>query len=282
MDPETVIDPTVDPSGGEPESPKPGPDKAKEQPIDPKEFRAMQTRMGEMQKQLEETRESERYWADRARGAAPAEPDDDEPDPDDDELVVDDKPEQLVDDLSSRGMDALVKRGVLTKKEARELIAKEVAKQSRKIAEEVVGRERTKFTTDSEIVTKYPELKDPESALFKKTREIYKGVVQRNPAKGNDPEALLDAAERAKLQLEIETLKAGRGDRDDDDGDPAERNRRERIRAQSSDRGRRSSDFEEDDNRLGPEARELIQKMDITEDEFLESRRKLSGGRRSR
>ncbi len=282
---ETVIDPTVDPSGGEPTSPAKGQEKPKEQPIDPKEFRAMQVRLTEQDRRIQELTESERYWSDRARGGAAPEPEEtpDPEDPEDEPQVRDDKPEKLVDDISNKGIQALVERGVITRKQAKELIAKEVEKQARKVVEEVVGRERTKLTVDAEIMTKYPELRDEKSPLFAKTRDIYKEVVRRNPAKANDPEALLDAAERARLTLEIESLKSGRSAEHEEEPEPAERNRQDRIRAQASDRGRRSSEFEADDSRLGDEAREVIRQMGITEDDFRDSRQRLGvASRRSR
>ncbi len=275
MDIETddeIVDPSLDPSGSEPQYHRGQPEK-KEGPIDPKAFKSLQDEVAMLRRERDEARDSERYWAERARGTR--QPDEEEPEreeeDDDNPEVTDEKPEQLVDDLTSRGLDALVKRGVITKRDARGLIRKEVERTGRKLVREAVAQERQKLTTDAEIMHKFPDLRDDKSALFLKTREIYREVCRRNPDKARDPEALLDAAERAQLKLEIESLKSEK---------PEERHRRERIAAQDV-RGSRGSSFEDDNSPLGPEAKSIISQMGISEDDYNASRKQL-GMRRGR
>lgn len=223
--------------------------------------------------QLGELRESERVWFERyerlAKGGRP------EPDPDADDdgpEVEDDTADKLVDEFSSKGIEALVKRGVLTKKAAKELIRKE----AEKVAREVVGKAETRAVRDSQLFAEFPELRDANSDLYKRTAEVYRQMVKDDPDAADSTRALARAAKEAKLTMRIEQLERGGGrDRDDD--------RARRVAAQAGDRGRGGGEFRDDD--MGPEAREVLRAFErygATEEDFLRERERVMAGRRAR
>lgn len=214
------------------------------------------------QRERDEARESERYWAERARATGRvAEPevveeDDDEEDPDP-------KNETLVDDFSSKGVKALVDRGLLTKKAAKELIAKEAGK----IAREIVGQSRKAERMDSAITTEFPELQDGNSALFKATSAELKSMMAKlGPHVSKSPEHLYLAASTARLKLEAAELKAQKTSkrRDDEDGGDRydydeEADRALRARSQGGGgRVQRGAPIEEE---IGPQARFVMDQM---------------------
>lgn len=233
-----------------------------------------------LQRRLDELAESERYWAERAKGAKdsggdPVDEDDyDERDEEEDDEPADDDPDKVLDEFSTKGVEALVKRGVLTKKAARELIRKE----AEKIARQVVGMESKRLQSDAALLRAFPDLADESSALFKRTAEIFKADVARDPTLKKSSTALMLAARAAKAELEAEARAARRHDDEED--------RLHRIRRQSGDRSRGRTDFDDDDDGdLGPEARELIARMSrygVTEEKFKQSREQVLQDRRRR
>lgn len=219
-----------------------------------------------LQRRLDELQESERYWADRAKGAKASGGDpSDEDDDQDDDPDLDEDPDKVLDEFSTKGIDALVKRGVLTKKAARELIRKE----AEKIARQVVGSESKKLQSDAELLRKFPDLGDEKSDLFRRTAEIYQAEVKRDPALKRSTAALMLSARAAKAEIDAEKRASKR--------DESEESRLDRIRRQAGDSNRRGrADFEDDDEGdIGPEAKELISRMSrygVTEDNFRKSR----------
>src|ERR1041384_4468324 len=133
----------------------------------------------------DEARQSEKYWANIARSGGsqaehPAEEANDGLDASEflDEEAGDtglegDTPEKLVDDLAARGVSAIAKRGFITAKDAHKIAAEMAIKISRKL----IGRERQKITSDTQIMSEFPELKDQSSELFKETARIYQAAV---------------------------------------------------------------------------------------------------------
>lgn len=203
-------------------------------------------------KRLGELEQSERYWSERARaGEKPEAEPDDEPPPEDDEPPADDTTDQFIEDLSKKGLEALVKRGVLTKKAAIEIIQRE----ARKVAREVVGVETKKLATDAELIRQFPDLEDRESALFKRTGELFREDVKGDPTLRDSPRALILAARTAKAELALESKGGG------DDSRAA------RIRAQAGDRSG-SRGFDEDQDTMGPAAREIAERMGVSEKQF--------------
>ena len=241
--------------------------------------RELRNELKATKEQVGELRESEQVWFERyeklakkdGKPDAGDEPDDDEPE------VTDDTPDKLVDEFSAKGVEALVRRGVLTKKAAKELIRKEAEKIARQVAGEVVGKAEGRAVRDSQLFGEFPELRDTKSELYTRTAEVYRQMVKDDPDARNSDRALARAAKEAKLMLRIEQLEKGGGRRGDDD------DRGRRIDAQSGDRGRSGGDFRNDE--LGPEEREILKtfaRFGATEEDFIKERGKVMAGRRAR
>ena len=96
----------------------------------------------------DEARDSERYWAEHARKSGKQVPVE-EPEEKDDDDEIDEKTDTLVDEFSTKGIQALVSRGMLTKKGAKEMIEKYATR----ITRQIVGQERQKATTDQRIMS---------------------------------------------------------------------------------------------------------------------------------
>jgi len=236
-------------------------------------------------RERDEARNSERYWAERARSGgnntpAPAAENDDAPDSreflDDDDTpagLEDDTAAKLVDDFASQGVSALTKRGFITAADAKRIAVDTAVKVSR----ELIGRERQKMTSDAQIVTDFPELKDQTSELFKETAAIYQKALAMDPNAAKTPAALYLAAQAAKASLKgRQAPPASRREEEEHEDD-----RRRRADAQDG-RSRGRSTAEDTSDMLGPEAKELISKMGITEDEYKASAKQFArrSGRR--
>jgi len=226
-----------------------------------------------LRRERDEARQSERFWADRARSGQAIEPaaepeDDNTSDFIDDvaDPVVDgDTPEKLVDEFASQGVGALKKRGFITAADAHKLAVEVAAKVSR----ELIGRERQKMTSDHQIMTEFPDLKDQNSELFKETAKRYQRAVAMDPNAKKTPAALYLAAEGARESLKAKAP-APRPQGDDEPED----DRRQRAASQDA-RPRGRGDSEASDDMLGPEAMEVMRQMGITKEEYTASRKEL-------
>lgn len=226
---------------------------------------------------LQEARQSEQAWANfhRAGGKLPEPAAEPKEDLDSSEFLdvedpdgSDDTPEKLVNDFASKGVSALKARGFVTAADAQR-IAVEAGK---RVAEQMIGRERQKMTTDAQIMSEFPELKDQNSELFKATAVRYQKAVAMDANAKKTPAALYLAAEAARESLK-RTAPAPRAGETEEEAD-------RRHRAASQDgrtRGRGAAD--EPDEMLGDEAKQIIKSMGITEAEFLESRKATVGTR---
>src|ERR1041384_2099961 len=246
----------------------------------------------------DEARQSEKYWANIARSGGrqaeqPAEEANDDLDASEflDEEAGDtglegetrdtaregDPPEKLVDDLAARGVSAIAKRGFITAKDAHKIAAEMAIKISRKL----IGRERQKITSDTQIMSEFPELKDQSSELFKETARIYQAAVAMDPNAKKTPAALFLAAKAAKPSLK-QAAAPRRGDDRDDNDEERETDRRRRADSQDSrPRGGRAA-ADEPDDMLGDEARQIIKAMGISEDEYKASLKQTRGAGRRR
>jgi hypothetical protein len=158
-------------------------------------------RLKQLEAELQQARESERYWAELAKkAAAGGRASDDEEETEAEPEEPEEPVEQFLDELSSQGLKALRKRGLLTVNEAKQMIA------------EVLEAERAKLMADAELARNYPELMDESSPLFAKAREIYRDMVKKDPALKNSPVALETAARLARAELggSAENGKSGR------------------------------------------------------------------------
>lgn len=233
-----------------------------------------------LQRQMDELRQSERYWAERARSGGKAEepaPGAAEEGPDPNEFldpneqpagIEGDSPEQLVNEFAENGIAALHKRGFITAADAKR-IAVEAALH---VSQELINRERHKMGTDQQLITRYPDLLDDQSDLFKETAPLLRQAIAMDPRAQNSIAVLTLAAEAASQKLK------NRKPREEDEYEAPRRNGREseerrqaRIAAQDGrSNGRQLID---DVDTLGSEAAEVVRKMNISPEQFLKSRK---------
>lgn len=182
-------------------------------------------------------------------------------------LLPDDTPEKLVDEIASHGVEALRRRGFISKAEAERIAVDKATEVAARVTREIVGQERTKVVSDNKLLGDFPDLRNPQSELFKETAAIYREAVAMDPAAKKTPAALYLAAKAAKQIIDA------RG------GGEQEQERLDRINAQDGrTRGRQSATS---DDLLGPEASTIIQQMGITEAEYKAEQAKLGGQGRS-
>ena len=235
-------------------------------------LKALEKRLEDAERERNELRESERYWSERARAGKPAEqPKEDEVDDDLSDLLGDLKDDdgdndKFIDELTGEGAAALRKRGFVTKKEAIEL-AREVAERvSARTSKKAVGAAEKKLQRDSRLLKEFPFIDDEDSEGFKLTGEYFRKAVGRNPARASDPDALWDAAEKAKIVLD-ERKKAvvAKGG-----------NKNARVAAQA-DFGS-ASGMGDDDNEMSELEKKTARAFGITEDEYRKHRTVNIGG----
>jgi hypothetical protein len=240
------------------------PDKSKDKPD---ELGDLRKRLEASEQRIRELADSERYWAEQARGRGTAdlEPDEEPPAPEPEE--EDESADDFLDRLSKEGPRAVAKVAAkLASKEG--FVRKEdVSKIVAPLIQEVVQRERGKLTADAKLVTQYPELRDEKSELFKATAVIYRELVAEDPDLKGSPQTLFMAARAARAELKAAAKTAANGDQqpDGESGDYREERedreeaRQRRIRAQQGDTGRgRSTPYEGDDDPLGPAQRDVL------------------------
>lgn len=293
----------VTPQGAQPSGAGPSPQGGKGN----EEVKLTRAEFESLKRERDEARESERFWANRARSggqAAAEQVDEPEEQIETGDLVPDVTGEESIDkaifsdpdkwaEAVSKGPDAIRayvrSLGLVTGKEAAEI--------ARDVARRTVDVERAKMGTDAKIMNDFPELANPKSDLFKATTVELQQLVAIDPSAKNRPATLYAAAKAAKAGLAAKAAadrgrtrdddhedddrydriddddRGGRNRDDDDEGD-----RRRRIDAQ--DGRNRSRDTDDDMDMVGPQAREVIRQMGITEKEYQDSRRELGVGRR--
>lgn len=243
-----------------------------------------------LRRERDEARESEKFWAQRARsgGSGRSAP---EPEPEEEIEVSDLLPEVTGDksvdeaifsdpdkwaEAVSRGPQAVEKfvraKGFVTKSEAAEMAADIAAK----VARRAIDVERQKMSSDNVIMRDFPELAKPDSELFRATAAEVKKLVALDPRAKYSPATLYAAAQTAAAKIEMKKPKErARPEPEDEDGydryEP-EDDRRRRADAQDGTRNR-GRDTEGDVDMLGPEARETIKQMGITMEEFVAARK---------
>lgn len=205
-----------------------------------------------LEKRNKELSDSEKYWADRARGAAPVVQQDD--DDDEDTLPANpfegEKPEALLDDLTQKGLEALYKRGVPTRAELAEA-AKNIKNEVMAAVNQKLAVNQKHNAVDQELA-KYPELKDPNTPLFLETQRYFRRMVERDPSIKDQPNTLLSAVEFAKEKLDMEAKAAAPAETRQD-------TRRLRIAAQAGERPPvGGTEDDADDDELSPTAREVV------------------------
>ena len=235
-----------------------GPDADKTNPLEAR-VTALEKDLAAKDRRIAELSESEGYWHGQAEAFTKSKPDakdDDDAEPETEEAVIDDSADEAVDAFSTEGIAALVKRGVLTKKLARDLIAKEARRAAKELVDVEVGklhRQRQHDQADAEMVGKYPDLNDDQSPLFKRTGEIFREQTQADPILKRSPGALMMAARVAKAELVAEARVNGK--------DANERDRVDRINGQAGGAGTRGFDGNESDDKLSPGQKSIIDKF---------------------
>lgn len=234
-----------------------------------------------LHRNLRETQESERTWANLARRGAQPEPvavveevvglnPSDYMDEDAADGIADDTPEKAVADFASKGAKAMADRGFVTAKQAQEM----AVRAAEKVTRELIGQERQKITTDAQIFQKYPDLNDPNSELFKETRIRFQEAVAFDKGAAKTPAALMLAARAAKEHLDHKKAIAPR----EDDDFEAETDRRTRAASQDG-RAKGRDSVEDPDDTMGSQAKAVAKAMGISDVEFIASAKALGGGR---
>lgn len=226
-------------------------------------------------RERDEAKRSERAWADRAlRNGHGKEEEVVEPEPelvDTDDLtpVTGDKDvDKSIFEDPDKWLAAIAKGPAAIKtllKSEGLVTAAEAAQIAAKVARRTVDVERTKITTDNRLMTAFPELADNQSELFKATAHEYEELLKFDPDAKRYPSTLFAAARAAKMKLAA----TRRPEEDEYDYDRVESERRARVSAQDGSRGGRPQRAPDDNEEtLGPQAREVIEKMGVKEDAF--------------
>lgn len=188
----------------------------------------LKKQLAELRKKNAELQQSERYWADRAKGvrASKAEDkDDDEEDGGDDEEEDESDRADLIEAIAKGGVKALRQRGFITEADALRMIDGRIQTAQQRMA------------NDARLTAAYPDLNNEKSELFQHTKAILQDLADSNPEAKRNPAAFLAMAVRtAKAEIKA------KGERDDDEVD-----RRRRVRAQAPERSSRSIELDDDD-----------------------------------
>jgi protein-tyrosine-phosphatase len=248
-----------------------------------------------MQRETQEARQSERFWADRARGngnghaAAPQITEEEEPIEtadllpkpkkvtgagDVDEAIFND-PDKWLEAIAKgpKAIEALVKKQGYVN-------AEEVAEIASKVAKRTVDVERGKINTDARLMNAFPDLADNKSELFKATAEEYQELIAFDPSAQKSPATLFAAAKAAKARLAAAAPKRKDDEDYEETYDRVETNRRRRVEAQDGSRAGRAA-RDEDSDSMGPQAKQIAKMMGITEDEFKAEKKKTDATRRA-
>ncbi len=243
-------------------------------------------------RERDEARESEKFWATRARGGKEEtlEPEDEPIETDGlvpevtgnedvDEAIFND-PEKWTEAITKgpQAIEKFVKKmGYVSAKEAAEIAVR--------AARQEVGRTVQNMQTDNQLVTDFPDMRDSKSDLFKAAAPIYQNLVKMNG--GKQSTALLHAAATAaKATISAKAPPARQRDDDDYERYEAEDERRARADAQGASRGRRAPVQDDDEGGVGPAALDMIRQMNasggpqITEADFIASQKQLGSRRR--
>jgi hypothetical protein len=251
-----------------------------------------------LRRERDEARESERFWANRARG--PEEPAaaagaDAEPDIETDDLVpevtgvagVDEEifndPDKWSDAVSKgpQAIHAFVRKaGYVTAQEAADIAAR--------VAQRTVQVASGRMASDHKIVGEFPDLLNDKSEFFKQTASEVKAIVALDPNAARSPSTLYAAARtvQARLNAARSARRSEASSSEGDDYEPQarfedERDRRARAAAQDTTRSRGRGEVDEE-SLMGPEARTIMRALGISEDEFRNSARDMRGERRRR
>lgn len=238
------------------------------------EFDSQRKRLEAIEKERDELRESERYWSEKARaGSGGDKTKEDEVEDEDDlsdllgDLADDDGDnDKFIDELTSEGAAALKKRGFISKKEALQLAQQVAERVASKVSKKAVGKAQKGLQREAKLVREFPFIQDEDSDGFKLTGEFFRKAVARNPDRANDPDALWDAAEKAKLVLdERKKAEESKGSR-----------KKARVAAQADFGG--TSGMGDDDDEMTDLEKYVAHNLGVTEAEYRKHRTVNIGG----
>lgn len=191
---------------------------------------AIKARLAELENQNGELTRTAQFWADKAKGGAPApkaKPD-----------VVDDDNVDVLDVLTTKGVKGLdelmAKRGYVRKD----------------YVDQTVDGKANQITSEAQLLKDYPDLSNKKSEFFQATAMEYGSLV-----KSGVPEAVAMqmAAERTDLRFLREGKTKTPQQEETEKKAAKEQARLERIKAQSGTRGGQPTADDEADDELTPE-----------------------------
>lgn len=199
----------------------------------------LEQQLEELRNQNGQLKHDAEWWANFAKtnGARPAA---DEPD---EVAEVEETPESLLDDMSTMGAAALAKRGYVKFSDVEKLVDQRI----NQTVEEVQSGQQF----DNMLNDQFPELKDQNSDLFKRTQVHFRDMVRIDPAAKGSRVTLLASAKMAKAELAIE----GKKNQDQED------DRRDRIDRQRSGGDRRPKETDGNQFRMSPEASKIVSNL---------------------
>ncbi len=248
-----------------------------------KEVDRLKQENADLKRRREEAEEDARYWS--RRGQPQPKETDEEPAAPAPREVIKEKPEKLLDDLTSEGLEALRKRGFITADQLENVLAENDKRTESKIAAaradaEFGARLGTEFPEIAEDSARISRGEKPKSEIFARASEIYRESIGLDPELKGSKSALILACRQAKAEL---TLKAQdnrnavrnaeeerpRGDRPS----PRERaeRRRERIDSQRPDRAS-SPDESAGDPSFSSQQTEVMKRLGVKPEEFTKHR----------
>jgi hypothetical protein len=224
------------------------------------------------QARIRELEGESRFWAEKAKGGAPAEPKKAEQ-PDELEALLanagvdDDTAAALLDDIGEKGVAALEKRGLVTKTQLKAILSaveRRMEAKAEALADGKIAGARGQMSAEAKLLKDFPELADESSALAKATAKEFAEMVADDASLKNSYAALRMAAKVAKANM-------GSGG-----GTISER--MQRIASQAPSRGARMIDeFADDEIEITPEARVFINagsKFGLTEEAYRKNARR--------
>ncbi len=177
-----------------------------------------------------------------------------------------DDPAAFIEALSTKGSKAIAaylkREGLITRAEAEEI--------AQKSARGAVAAAKKSIQQDTRLLSSHPELNDESTPMYKLTGEIYRDMVRDDPSMKDSPAALNLAARTAKAELKSKEKAA-------DPGDDDETKRLDRIKAQSGDRGRRSSAAFQGDDDAAPDSETLrmLKTMGVKPEDFKAEKKRI-------
>jgi len=195
------------------------------------------------------------------------------------------KPTALLDDMTARGMQGLVDRGVITSSQ----MIEELDKRDKNIDARMdakINATRAEVEFGGKMSAEFPEIvaisakisagqteAGEKSELWQRTKAQYKEIIAQDPQLDGSQTALLQAARFAKKDLELEkkTAKPERRAAADIEDEPEPRvSRRERIERQAPERSS-GGDGEErggGDDGLTAQQSEVAKRLGVKADDF--------------